>query len=280
MLCSYNADYSTVTGDRILPFQFTLNQEKSILFPKEGENQTWCYEVEGTGEDLPLFSDLSHFLLGICKDITQEDILDITVTVDGIPQEVIWGENVEIRTEEAPDPTTGCIGLKFNFGLNKTDGKMEACITLASPYAVGPVSVCVFGRNVTASGLSICGPVCETEPSCENTFFQKTQVCVPVTVTPFATPGEATVTCCGQPVVVSRNACPGTDTSCTFTVTQELCIQIPISFGADVRTGTAKVQCGAVSETPCECGTAQPEPEKAKNVSNDVNGIRSFIHRR
>lgn len=280
MLCSYKVDYSTVAGERILPFQFTLNQEKSILIPKEGEHQTWCYEVDGIGEDSPLFADLSHFLLGICKDITKEDILDISVTVDGIPQEVVWGENVEIRTEEKPDPPTGCVGLKFDFGLDKVDGKMEFCITLASPYAIGPVNVCVFGGNVTADGLAICGPVCGAEPSCENEFFQRTQVCVPVTVTPFATPGEATVTCCGQPTVVSRNTCPGTDTACTFTVTQELCIKIPISFGADVRTGTAKVQCGTVSETPCECSITQPEPEKTKEPQNDGNGIRSFIHRR
>lgn len=280
MLCSKTVDYSTVTGDRILPFQFTLNQEKSILIPGEGEHQVWCYNVEGKGEDSPLFADLSHFVLGICKDITEEDILDIAVTVDGVPQEVIWGENVEIRTDEKPDPPTGCVGLKFDFGLDKVDGTMEFCITLAEPFAIGPVNVCVFGGNVTATGLTICGPVCGTEPSCENTFFQRNRVCVPVTVTPFATPGEATVTCCGQPSVDTRNTCPGTETSCTFTVTQELCIRIPISFGADVKTGTAKVQCGTVSETPCECSTAQPETPATPDTPGDVSGVRTFIRRR
>ena len=72
MQCSNKIDYSTVTGERILPFQFTLNQENSILNPSEGEFQIFCYDVEGVGTDSSQFADLSHFLLGICEDITKE----------------------------------------------------------------------------------------------------------------------------------------------------------------------------------------------------------------
>lgn len=280
MQCSNKIDYSTVTGERILPFQFTLNQENSILNPSEGEFQIFCYDVEGVGTDSSQFADLSHFLLGICEDITKEDIINITVTIDGISQEVVWGENVEIRTGENPDPPTGCTGLKFDFPLNKVDGEMQVCITLKTPFAVGPVNVCVFGGNVTATGLEICGPTCAEEPSCKETFFQQTRVCVPVTVTPFATPGEATVTCCGEPVVAQQNTCPGTDTACTFTITQELCIEIPISFGADVKTGTVKVQCGTASETPCDCNTDHTIVEEKEPPVIDNSGVRAFIRRR
>ncbi|MBS6194928.1 MAG: hypothetical protein KH828_05040 [Clostridiales bacterium] len=280
MTCSDMIDYSTVSGERILPFQFTLNTEKSVLEPQEGEHQIFCYDVEGVGEDRPQFADLSHFLLGICKDITREDILSVTVKIDGKEQEVVWGENVEIKTEEKPDPPTGCAGLKIDFGLDKVDGEMEVCITMASPFAVGPVVVCVFGGNVTATGLAICGPVCGEEPGCDKVFFQRTNVCVPVTVKPFATPGEANVRCCGRPVVASRDTCPGTNESCKFTVTQELCIEIPITFGADVMTGDARVQCGEVSTMPCDCDDTETAPEETVESLLDSIGLRGVRRRR
>jgi len=56
-----------------------------------------------------------------------------------------------------------------------------------------------------------------------------------------------------NPVIHTDPQCPGSKTSCTFTVTQSLCIQIPIAFGAVIETGEASVQCGEASETPCDC---------------------------
>ena len=112
--CNYETDYSTVIGERILPFVFSLNTETSVLTPKPGEYQRFCYDIAGVGTDTPLYADLSHFLLGICSAITQEDILDVTVVIDGKSQNVIWGENVELKTIQHPDPPTGCTGLKFD----------------------------------------------------------------------------------------------------------------------------------------------------------------------
>lgn len=265
--CSTSIDYSQVQGERILPFRFTLNMEDSILNPGPGQKQRFCYDVDGVGQDTSLFADLSHFLLGICENITEEEIAEITVVIDGIPQEVIFGDNVEIKTEEHPDPPTGCVGLKFDFPLDKVDGEMEVCITLNSVFAIGPVNVCVFGGNVTATGLMICGPVCEEEKGCERTFFQIENVCVPVTVTPFATSGEATATCCGNPVInQNSNHCPGNRTSCTFTITQRLCIEIPITFGAAIETGEAVVECGEVTEEPCDCDTVTVLAESTEGM--------------
>ena len=62
---------------------FSLNTETSVLTPKPGEYQRFCYDIAGVGTDTPLYADLSHFLLGICSAITQEDILDVTVVIDG-----------------------------------------------------------------------------------------------------------------------------------------------------------------------------------------------------
>lgn len=252
-VCSNTADYSKTNGDRALPFVFSLNQKDSVLDPQSDEFQRFCYDVKGVGQDTFHFADLNHFLLGICPDITAEDIFDVTVVINGEPQTVIWGENVELKTEENPDPSTGCAGLKFNFPLEKENGAMQVCFSLTTPHPVGPVEVCAFGKDTAATGLSICGPVCSEETSCDSVFFQTETVCVPVTVTPFAEPHPATVHCCGAPVINTTNPCSGSRSSCTFTVTQKLCIEIPITFGADVKTGTAVVSCGSVSEEPCDC---------------------------
>lgn len=223
---------------------------------------------------------MSHFLLGICKNIKKEDIVSVTVVIDGKEKEVIWGENVEIKTEEKPDPPTGCVGIKFDFPLNKVDGEMQVCITLAQPFGIGPVNVCVFGGNTTATGLTICGLVCGSVPSCESTFFQKETICVPVTVTPFAMSKNATARCCGEPVVTKQDACPRGEKSCKFTVTQPLCIEIAIEFGADIDTGMASVICGDVSEEGCDCDDTE-EPEEDDVADEYINaGRRSrFLNR-
>ncbi|MCQ2548795.1 MAG: hypothetical protein MJ134_02025 [Lachnospiraceae bacterium] len=61
---------------------------------------------------------MSHFLFEICKKIDQADIVDVLVTINGKKQTVFWGQNVEIKTAEKPDPPTKGVGLKFDFGLD------------------------------------------------------------------------------------------------------------------------------------------------------------------
>ena len=50
-ICSNQVDYSTVSGDCILPFLFTLNLENSILEPEEGQYQKFCYDISDVGQD-------------------------------------------------------------------------------------------------------------------------------------------------------------------------------------------------------------------------------------
>lgn len=276
--CNSRVDYSMVTGDRILPFIFSLNMDDSILYPSEGQYQKFCYDIAGVGQDTSQYADLSHFLLGICSSITQSDIVDITVTINGDPQTVVWGENVEIKTPENPDNPTGCIGLKFDFPLDKQMGLMQVCISLRTPYNIGPVNICLYGGGTTATGLAICGPACGESGPCESVFYQKETVCVPVKVTPFATPGTAKATCCGEPIVRTGTQCSGNQTSCSFTITQNLCVEIPISFGAVIETGTAVVQCGTVSETECDCSDSSQEiPTTAQR--RDESKERRFFNR-
>lgn len=256
--CNASIDYTQVPGERILPFEFTLDVENSNLYPAAGENQRFCYTVEGRGADNSDFADLSHFVMVVCPGITEEMLANVRVVIDGVSQDVVIGENVEIKTAAQPDPTTGCPGLKVDFGLDKVDGVMQFCYELIQPFAIGAVQVCVKGGQQTASGLAICGPVCGGESSCTVYGSQRATVCVPVTVTPFASVGDTVTRCCGSPTVTPGTAvCGGTPMGkCVFTISQDVCITVPVSFGAGSVVGQYSVLCGGADtgESCPDCG--------------------------
>lgn len=102
--CNLEIDYSTVPGDRILPFQIALNLEDSILDPSVGENQRFCYDVMAVGDDIPLYADLSHLVLGICDKIPTEEIVNITVVINGVTQEVVFGVGEIFNCARQTDP--------------------------------------------------------------------------------------------------------------------------------------------------------------------------------
>ena len=255
--CNTTVDYSKdSSGGKILPFKFTLTDD-SILHPTEGQRQKFCYKIEATGRDTftdsETTADLSHFLLGICENIVATDFHSVTVTINGEDQNVEFGTNVEIKTTEHPDDPTGCVGLKFNFPLDKEMGNtMTICFELNSVFDVGSTNVCLFGGDVTKKGMSICGPVCTTTTGCTKTIFQQETVQVPIAVRPFANTGDATVICCGNPVI-TRDETPPTDGQCHFIVTQTICVEIPITFGANVTHGTTVSTCAGASIQRCPC---------------------------
>lgn len=248
--CNLTIDYSKETGSA-LPFTVALDLTKSVLEPEEGENQKFCYTLTGVGTDSSEQKDLSHWVLGICKDITEEAFIQegITVTIDGEPQQVVFGDNVELVD---PDPTTGCRGLKFDFGLDKQGGVMQVCFELAASYPVGNNPVCLKGGQEIESGLSICGPSCRTPGECETTTYQTATVCAPVTVIPLAAPGTIITTCCGEPDVKSGKECPSGAPQCQFTVSQRVCIEIPIKFGAKTQVGSPSISCGEPDTEGCQ----------------------------
>jgi len=89
--------------------------------------------------------------------------------------------------------------------------------------------------------------------TCPATGFQLVQVCVPVTVTPFAKPGTTITKCCGDPGVKSgEETCPGKKNGvCVFTITQKLCVEVPVLFGADAKVGDTFVNCLGASNKSC-----------------------------
>ena len=267
--CNRKIDYSTVQGTRILPFQISLNLIDSVLDPSVGENQRFCYDIAAVGEDISLYADLSHLVLGICDEIPTEEIVNITVDINGVAQEVVFGEggNVELRTADRPDPPTGCTGLKFDFPLNKVNGTMRICFELTAPHEVAGIDVCLFGGNTTAKGLKICGPICDKQSGgCPVVGYQRSTVCVPVTVTPYANAGTPTTSCCGEPIVTGGDVCQRGGGVCRFTIKQEVCVAVPVEFGARAVTGTPTVQCGEVSNRDicAECTPVEPVVSEQK----------------
>lgn len=91
--------------------------------------------------------------------------------------------------------------------------------------------------------------------SCPSVGYQTATVCVPVTVTPYVRAGACVTRCCGGAFVApGENMCGGEENgSCTFTLSQTLCIAVPVEFGATASVGDASVVCGsASSENICD----------------------------
>lgn len=102
------------------------------------------------------------------------------------------------------------------------------------------------------------GPLQVETETCPATAFQPATVCAPVRVTPFVNDLPTTTFCCGDPVVTpNATTCPGVrNGSCTFTITQDICVEVPIEFGANSVVGDPFVTCGtATEEDVCtDCG--------------------------
>lgn len=84
---------------------------------------------------------------------------------------------------------------------------------------------------------------------CEVIAYQKADVCVPITVKPDVTTGTITTICCGTPEIKQGSQCSGGATECSFTVTQTVCVKVPLTFGADATVGQAGIDCGEPSLT-------------------------------
>jgi hypothetical protein len=224
--------------------------EKSILNPPAGQNQRFCYTVEGVGSDSSDFANLSHLVFSICNQIQESQIVNITV--DDVTYN--FDDLVVLFIPPNTDPPTGCPGLKFNFGLDKVGGVMEICFELTTPFAIGPVPVCLFGGNTAVGGLSICGPICGEVITCTKTAEQSATICVPVTVAPFVRTGLVTTVCCGDPVITPGHTCPETtNRTCEYKVRQKICVSIPFEFAANTRIPNFNVQCSPISEGCTDC---------------------------
>lgn len=102
------------------------------------------------------------------------------------------------------------------------------------------------------------------DQTCPSVAYQMSSVCVPVTVTPYAKTGLTVTKCCGNAVVSPGMAlCNGVKNgSCVFTISQNICVAVPVEFGATAQVGDAYVNCnGATAEDICtDCAQAPVQP--------------------
>ena len=82
--------------------------------------------------------------------------------------------------------------------------------------------------------------------ACPAVGHQSVAVCVPVTVEPFARAGTVVTKCCGNAIIRrgSEQQCMGiVNGICKFTITQNICVEVPFEFGADTNIGETYVNC-------------------------------------
>ncbi len=94
------------------------------------------------------------------------------------------------------------------------------------------------------------------DPDCTVTGYQTIQIQAPITVTPHVQTGRPITRCCGDPVVSSGRASrPGCrNGSCIFTIRQEICVAVPVTFHATAATDDIFVDCDRASaENLCAC---------------------------
>ena len=87
---------------------------------------------------------------------------------------------------------------------------------------------------------------CET---CPATGYQMADVCVPVSVEPFAKAGKPVIYCYGEPTVCSgHHKCKGKPCEkCEFTISQKVCVKVPVDFGATAFVGKSFIDAGEAS---------------------------------
>ena len=80
---------------------------------------------------------------------------------------------------------------------------------------------------------------------CPATVHETVCIQAEVTITPLVTVGDISSTCVGGPTI---GACPGTispTNSCTFSVSQSICVAVPLTFSADATAIPNGIVCGS-----------------------------------
>ena len=111
-----------------------------------------------------------------------------------------------------------------------------------------------------------------TKQTCPAVAYQMSSVCVPVTVRPFATVDATVTKCCGSATVTpGKSICDGLKNgACVFTIGQNICVEVPVRFGAVAEVGDTYVNCsGATAEDICtECN--QPVMAPTETIENPI----------
>ena len=81
----------------------------------------------------------------------------------------------------------------------------------------------------------------ENVNSCNRIGTQCVDISEPLLLSPTTTVGTAAVTCQGTPVI----SCVANEegTACTVTVTQQVCVSVPIRYGVTMTSGEPTIAC-------------------------------------
>ncbi len=98
---------------------------------------------------------------------------------------------------------------------------------------------------------------CQTEETtcpingCSKVSTQCVDVSAPVVLAPTASLGSPTVTCQGSPSVTCVTS--SDKTYCTVTLTQQVCVSIPVCYGVSIATGEVTIACADGGTGGCHC---------------------------
>lgn len=283
LLYQIQIDYTNVGEDKKLPYVVELDLENSILAPVHGEHQRFCYQITGVGEDIPLYSELKQFVLDF-GDIPKDHITNISVKIDEEEQPVTFGEDGNVVVMQ-PNQTESAIqthGLKFNFGCKKASGLMTISFDLTQVYPLGYNPVYLIGDEMIATGLALCGPICKKTKTCPSIVYQNASICAPVKVSFFAKAGATQTTPVGLPVIsrATQACCGKPNGNCKFTMSQKLCIAVPVEFGARTKVGKPSVLpiASLLNDDPIERTISLEEQDFAESEVNESSSINVEQH--
>lgn len=92
---------------------------------------------------------------------------------------------------------------------------------------------------------------CPPVSGCNKISTQCVDVTAPMTLTPTASIGTVNISCQGSPCVTCVTDPAGT--SCTVTLTQQICVSVPVRYGVTMAAGEPTIACAAGSPA-CSCG--------------------------
>lgn len=99
---------------------------------------------------------------------------------------------------------------------------------------------------------SITAQQADSPVECPTIVHETVCVQADVTISPEVTVGTIETFCVGGPVI---GKCPGTPSpsnSCTFTVSQNICVQVPLVFSASATATPSGIVCGTPLVGACE----------------------------
>ena len=101
-----------------------------------------------------------------------------------------------------------------------------------------------------------CQPAEDEVKACEDVVHENACIQATVTLAPKVDVGDIQTFCINNPVIRPCSATTPTTRLCRFMVSQEICVQIPLTFSADVEAVPSGISCGAPGIGECSHTTS------------------------